>query len=857
MRQELVEDPGKTADGVYPRPALFKKTLNRIEAINEKALPHAERVIDNLTQQLTENFAVHKINDSEIPYSRISSSQLPADFLRETQLAQPDSPPRRKKIRVIFSGFGGNITSGLPLAMEEMFSTIAETTKAEEDPEIVCYVVGQPTKAGKKWRRAQRERKLGVHGEAGSDLVKNILEGENVETTDLELHGESMSTHAASLVAQSLDERWIPKTKLFLNNPPGSHEQRTVHPLLHFGSQVQLGLGYLEEIRKRKRKNKREGTPDSSEEDRDYFTRLAPILRERGIEIKGRDVLRSLTRSQLLDLWHIGKRPPLPETQVDTYITRGINDLTRLSLRDRFAYKRGEHVRSERNIVLRLAPTSHTDDPLSPKRINSMIEVLVGKEELLDSLEAKILDTNWHDDHTYPAPYHYMHLWLWDSIKAANLHDQRRDPDKAAIEIGAVLEGVDEKTGFIPNMQYRTGRNWHDVESVTFNNPDFGSSYTQPPIIAWGAWQTYEAFKKQGREEEGRKFLEKQYGKMEKSYSYFSTYRENGDGSRLVGNTFPHETGRDSDPSLRPNIPFIKGEGKTVGLANTVIDYSTVLATNVQIKWKDTYPEKGHPTVHDVVDFVKRKAKKQKRENVRTDWDSEKTRGVYWINDVMFNVLYIDNLRYMENICSAVGKTNEAVKYKEIADKVEGQLLEQMWDEETGFFYNLDKNGEQIKIPSVTGLFAVNLETIPEDKLSEVVAKMEDTDWFNTEYPFPSVPVHSPYYQPDYSEKRLWKRGEVWINANQLIAEEGLVKQIQRPDISPELRSRMVTVLRKLVEKTEELVNTDLLENGTTHEFYNAETGEGYRIKGFTWTLGGRHMHKSKALLEEMDELAA
>ncbi|HVF69280.1 MAG TPA: trehalase family glycosidase [Xanthomonadales bacterium] len=853
MRREMIEDSGQTAEGAYPRPALFKKTLNRIEAIQAKALPDAERIIDNLTTQLTENVSLHRFNGSEIPYSSISSSKLPPEFLKKTSLAQPDSTPKKKLIRVIFSGFAGNITSGLPLAMEEIFSTIADNKNGGEKPEIVCYVIGQPTKVDKNWRKGQRKNKLAMHGDAGTDLLATILSGEDTETADLELHGESMSTYTASYAAQSLDEKWIPKTRLFLNNPPGSHQDRIVPAWQHFGSRVQLGVGYVAENARRKRRNKHEGNQDSSLEDREYATSLASALRKRGIEIAGKDTLRSLTRSQLWDLWNLGKRPPLPKTNVETYITQGVNDLTRLSLRDKYAYKRGEHVRTEGNIVLRLSPTSHTVNPLSPQRINSMLEVLLDKEKLLDSLERKIMDTNWHDDHTYPAPYHYKHLWLWDSVFAANINAQRGDVKKAAIEIDTLLNGVDPVTGFIPNMQYRTGRNWRDIESATFNNPDFGSSYTQPPVIAWGAWETYEAFKNQGQEKEGRMFLENQHEKLEKFYSYFINFRENGDGSRLIGNTFPHETGRDSDPSLRPKVPFIKGEGKAVGLTNTVVDYLTVLALNVDLKWKDTYPERGRPTARDIVDFAKNKIGKRKPENVRTDWDPDKTRGVYWTNDVMFNVLYVENLRYMTKINSELGRNDKAEEYRELANQVETEMLNKMWDSESGFFYSLDKNGEQIKIPSITGLFATCLDTIAEDKLSAVIGKMEDNNWFNTEYPFPSVPTHNQYYQPDYSEKRLWKRGEVWINANQLIAEEGLVKQLQRPDLSPKIKKRMLEVLRKLVDKTEKLVNTDLLENGTTHEFYNAESGEGYRIKGFTWTLGGRHMHNAKALLEQID----
>lgn len=486
------------------------------------------------------------------------------------------------------------------------------------------------------------------------------------------------------------------------------------------------------------------------------------------------------------------------------------------------------------------------------------------RQEIINQREAAILNKNWDRDHTRPAVPHYDHKWLWDSAFAADIYAKLGNPEKAAIEITSLFNGMDSKTGFIPNMNYLTGHNWRDIEALTFKRHDIGSSYTQPPILAWATWETFDIYQRQGKSSEGRRFLQDTFDNLTSFYAYFSKYRENGNGSQLVGNIHPHETGRDSDPSLRPNLLLLPGKGKVAGLANGLLDYGTILTLNAKLYMQDQYPGKGRPTVYDIVSFKKRKERKEERKVARYDWDPEKVRNVYWINDVMFNVLYANNLQYMGKISQELGKGRG--NYESQAKKVEQEILTKMWNEEDGLFYNLDKNGKQIKVASITSLFPMLLDTISEHQLTKLVDKMEDPKWFGTPFPIPSVPANSRHYHPHYTEPRLWKRGEVWINTNQLIAEEGLVKQIQREDLSPEIRERMTSVLKNLAEKTEKLVAEDLLTTETSHEFYDPDpeqkkhwrktdkkTGKviGYRIPGFTWSLGGLHLDKSKKLLEE------
>lgn len=458
-----------------------------------------------------------------------------------------------------------------------------------------------------------------------------------------------------------------------------------------------------------------------------------------------------------------------------------------------------------------------------------MSKLMITKESVTKA--EGVIVANWNIDHTRPSDKHYEKAqFKWDSCFAAITNASRGDPTKAATEINTLLRYIDPLDGFIPNMRFTKPPGFFNIESYTFNKRAFGSNYTQPPLIAHAAFRTFESFRRKGLPEEGIRFLQTIYGEtmpeklsgLKGVYKYFET-RENGNGSEIVGNIHPNETGRDSDPPLKfgsvriPNkgiiAKFTPAGTSIIPLVNTALDAMSHFRINLNAK--------------------------------KHEWKVEKVRDRYWTNDVMFNCLYANNLSYMARISSELGLMDDTKNYKEKANRIEGEILDKMWDEKTGFFYNLDRSGNKIPIASITGLFPIVLDTISKHQLSSLLDKMEDPEWFNTQYPIPSLPTNSPYYDPERKVKRLWQ-GPVWINTNFLIAEEGLVKQIERFSEDPQLCDRMVKILGNLVEKTEELV-----EKNGFRECYSPETGKGYRVENFTWSLLALFFDKSKALLGE------
>lgn len=436
-------------------------------------------------------------------------------------------------------------------------------------------------------------------------------------------------------------------------------------------------------------------------------------------------------------------------------------------------------------------------------------------------------DGNWREDHSIPsAGEHYRYMWKWDSAKAVVINARRDDPDRASTELRTLLSHMDPQTGFLANKIFATAdhKTWRDYpEAWFFNNSKIGSSYSQPPLEAWAAMETYRSFERSGRQSEGLAFLATVYGSAEDGnytglqggHAYFINHRQNSSHDSLIGVVHPNETGRDSDEANKPWLV-----------------YSNKKNYDGRLEWL-TMQKLGWD-----LGQLGRDPQKQ-----RIDWIPEQVRQKYWVNDVMFNAMHANNLRHLADIADLLAKPVDSAKYRQIAKGVEAEILNRMWDEDRGYFYNLDKRGNKILTESITGLFPLLLENISEQQLESLLTKLEDPTWFATRYPLPTHAVRSRFYRPNPSGYNhaltpQWS-GTVWTDMNHIIAEEGLM---QRAEHFPLSRERLVGRASIIAAKTQELLANEL----RSMEYYSPETGKGMRVVDFMWTNIGLHFEKTK-----------
>lgn len=436
---------------------------------------------------------------------------------------------------------------------------------------------------------------------------------------------------------------------------------------------------------------------------------------------------------------------------------------------------------------------------------------------------------NWKGDHSVPSTGdHYRYMWRWDSTKAMVINARRDDPRRAMTELNTLLQFVDEDTGFIPNKIFATaeGKTWRDYpEAWNFNRRDIGTSYAQPPLEAWAAWEIYESFNRLGLSSEGQLNLAGTYDSLKRSYEYFATYRQNSPEDPLVGIVHPNETGRDSDEACKPWLAF---SSKIISPQREWLEMQ---------KFGYEIGKLGHSD--------------------RTDWDPTVVRQKYWVNDVMFNVLYAQNLRYMSDIAMELDRLSDdddisekyhddAISFAKLAAQVDAAIREKMWDSDEQFFFNLDKDGRKIPVESVSGLFPLLLDDIDSEQMLSLVEALEDDSRFNTNFPIPSQSQRSRFYTPDPTGFRnkftpQWS-GPVWLDMNHLIVEEGLVKQAE---LFPEHRARLLGRAVYIAATA----HTLLANEPRTMEYYSPNTGKGMRVADFMWSNIGLHFEKTKETL--------
>lgn len=171
--------------------------------------------------------------------------------------------------------------------------------------------------------------------------------------------------------------------------------------------------------------------------------------------------------------------------------------------------------------------------------------------------------------------------------------------------------------------------------------------------------------------------------------------------------------------------------------------------------------------------------------------------------------------RDMAKISQELGKTDRAEFYEEQYQRTADQINSQLWDEETGFYYDRNSSG-LLKEKSYAGLIPFIAGVAPADREKRILAALSDPKQFWSSYGIRSLSAQSSLYEPGYSLSG-WKnsnwRGPVWIPINYLLVQQ--LGQVD-PALSDSLREALIANLEYQWKQ-----------NGRFYEYYDAETGAG------------------------------
>jgi neutral trehalase len=146
--------------------------------------------------------------------------------------------------------------------------------------------------------------------------------------------------------------------------------------------------------------------------------------------------------------------------------------------------------------------------------------------------------------------------------------------------------------------------------------------------------------------------------------------------------------------------------------------------------------------------------------------------------------------------------------------KLTAHALEELWDQYTEAYYSRDfVTHRLLQEPSIATLLPLYAGTISKERAAILVKQLESEHIFGPPYPVPSVPLNSPWFDPN----RYWQ-GPTWFNTNWLVA-EGLKRYGYKEHAAA------------LIECGLELVS----QHGF-HEYYNPLSGAPLGAANFSWT---------------------
>ncbi|OGG58069.1 hypothetical protein A2853_01110 [Candidatus Kaiserbacteria bacterium RIFCSPHIGHO2_01_FULL_55_17] len=365
--------------------------------------------------------------------------------------------------------------------------------------------------------------------------------------------------------------------------------------------------------------------------------------------------------------------------------------------------------------------------------------------------------------YTIPSADHYPYQWLWDSCFHAIVL-AKFEPEAARQELKALLS-KQFASGMVPHIIYWTPGILHLFQWGV----DGTSSLTQPPMIAYAALEIH-------RRDPDMPFLRSVFPSLVAYYRFLLSERDP-HGHHLVSIINPDESGEDNSP--RFDIPLSVSPGISL---------------------------KEHLTKR--TELIDR--------NRECNFDAELCmRDFFWVKDVLFNTVLVENLRALSKIAGLLKHPDYERSLARDAEDVANAMRERMF--EGGMFYST-MGAEYTKLKVATWahfvpLFA-GLYTPPEAE-AVVEKHLKNPDTFCAPFGIRTTSRKETAYR-SRADDFSW-RGPIWIAEHWFIyhglTRYGFTKEAE------DIRTKSIS----------------LIERSGFSECFDPETGEGFGARNFTW----------------------
>ena len=417
----------------------------------------------------------------------------------------------------------------------------------------------------------------------------------------------------------------------------------------------------------------------------------------------------------------------------------------------------------------------------------------------------RVLANNDRGGWTVPAGDLYPHQWLWDSCFIA-IGLRHSDTERAKTELLSLLRGQ-WSNGMLPNLifapgdQYRREREiWRSYLSPYSPNEVATTGITQPPMLAEAVVAVGQKLNKTER----RTWYRQMYQPLIRYHEWLYGDRDpHNEG--LVINIHPYETGLDNSP------PWIS-ELRKHSMPWWILAFEMLhLDSFVNLFRRDTRHVPPGQRMSNIEALAYWAALRRLR---RKAYNSEAiiSRSLFAVEDLTFNSILIRANECLVEIANDIGSEIP----KELTDHFDKSkiAIDELWDDQHGQYFSRSfVSHKLIEEETIATLIPLYSGGISKERATRLVDILRKKRRFNLQWPVPSVPFTSPYFDP----YKYWQ-GPTWINTNWLI-----VQGLKRYGFNEEAQ--------KLAGQTIELVS-----KSGPNEYFNPLNGDAAGAENFSWT---------------------
>lgn len=185
-------------------------------------------------------------------------------------------------------------------------------------------------------------------------------------------------------------------------------------------------------------------------------------------------------------------------------------------------------------------------------------------------------------------------------------------------------------------------------------------------------------------------------------------------------------------------------------------------------------------------------------------------KGCYYPVD--FNSCMAINVAHMSALGDILNDKDLSFQYKRMYFSLKTRINGLMWDHETGFYHDLDKNEQKLPQKTIAGFWPLLAELPNADRADTLIAHLSNPKTFGTDHPFPSLSADSS----DFKESGEGYKGSVFASMNFMVI-KGLEKY-QRYDFARECSIRHLYYILEGLSPANAKVKGDLYEAYLPHK---------------------------------------